>query len=86
MKLLFFTMLAMAGALASGSGADFEKINPEAERLFAEKSFSSAHEAYQAMDSANCPPKKAVGGISPRGHLVAQLGARTRPGRRQDRH
>src|SRR5437773_416247 len=48
MRLLFFMMLAVV----SGFAAEFEKINPEAERLFAEKSFAKAHELYQEMDAA----------------------------------
>lgn len=39
-------MLATLGGFA----AEFEKMNPEAERLYAEKSFAQAHATYEAMD------------------------------------
>src|SRR5262245_46056927 len=45
MRFLLLLLLS-AGCFA----ADFERINPEAERLYAEKSFAKAHELYAAMD------------------------------------
>src|SRR5688572_5666818 len=46
-------LLLMMMLAANGFAADFEKINPEAERLYAEKSFAKAHELYRGMDIAN---------------------------------
>jgi uncharacterized protein YfaS (alpha-2-macroglobulin family) len=47
MRLLLFVMLTLGGF-----AAEFEKINPAAERFYAEKSFAEAHKLYQAMDLA----------------------------------
>src|SRR5688500_18837503 len=49
MRLLLLIMMMLA---AGSVAADFEKINPEAERLYAEKSFARAQELFQAMDVA----------------------------------
>ncbi|MGZ5546245.1 MAG: hypothetical protein ACXWIU_16385, partial [Limisphaerales bacterium] len=45
MRFLIFMVLTWVAA-----AAEFENINPEAERLYAEKSFAKAHESYAAMD------------------------------------
>ncbi|HEY6226491.1 MAG TPA: MG2 domain-containing protein, partial [Verrucomicrobiae bacterium] len=48
MRILFLLLAALGGF-----AADFEKINPEGERLYAEKSFGKAHDSYEAMDVSN---------------------------------
>ena len=46
MRLFLFCVMAVV----SGIAAEFERINPEGERLYGEKSFAKAHEVYAAME------------------------------------
>lgn len=50
-------LVLLAGTLGAFA-AEFEKINAEAERLYAEKSFAKAHELYAAMGVGNLPAEE----------------------------
>src|SRR5678816_3192208 len=51
---ILFLFLTVVG----GWAAEFEKINAEAERLYAEKSFAQARALYEAMDLTKLGPEE----------------------------
>lgn len=56
MRILILSMLLVLAGLGTGTGAEFESINPEAEKLYAEGSYARARELYAKIDRAKLTP------------------------------